>query len=112
MIAKKLEERLAKLAGGVAVIRVGAPSEAELKASQDAFHDAISATKAAVAEGIVPGGWVSLLRVIADIEKEEGQSEGDERTGLRVLRRALEAFSRKISEPPRSEAGAAFMPDM
>jgi chaperonin GroEL len=94
---EKLEERLAKLAGGVAVIRVGAPSEAELKARKDAFDDAISATKAAVAEGIVPGAGLSLLRAIEDVEKEEAKCEGDERTGLRVLRRALEAPSRQIA---------------
>ena len=62
---EKLQERLAKLAGGVAVIRVGAPSEAEMKAKKEALDDAISATKAAVAEGIVPGGGLALLRCVA-----------------------------------------------
>jgi chaperonin GroEL len=94
---EKLEERLAKLSGGVAVIRVGAPSEAELKTKKDAFDDAISATRAAVAEGIVPGAGLALLRVIENVEKEEAQCDGDERTGLRVLRRALEAPSRQIA---------------
>lgn len=94
---EKLQERLAKLAGGVAVVRVGAPSEAELKAKKEAFEDAISATKAAVAEGIVPGAGLALLRTVDAIQKEEGSCEGDERTGLRVLRRALEVPTRQIA---------------
>jgi chaperonin GroEL len=94
---EKLEERLAKLSGGVAVIRVGAPSEAELKVRKEAFEDAISATKAAVAEGVVPGAGLALLRVIDAVEKEESACDGDERTGLRVLKRALEAPSRQIA---------------
>jgi chaperonin GroEL len=94
---EKLEERLAKLSGGVAVIRVGAPSEAELKAKKDAFDDAISATKAAVAEGIVPGAGLSLLRVTGSLEREETKCQGDELTGMRVLRRALEAPTRQIA---------------
>ncbi len=68
---EKLQERLAKLSGGVAVIRVGAPSEAEMKSKKEALDDAISATKAAVAEGIVPGGGLALLRCIAVLEAEE-----------------------------------------
>ena len=67
---EKLEERLAKLTGGVAVIRVGAPSEAEMKNRREAFDDAISATKAAMAEGIVPGGGLALLRAIDAVERE------------------------------------------
>jgi chaperonin GroEL len=102
---EKLEERLAKLSGGVAVIRVGAPSEAELKARKDAFDDAINATKAAVAEGVVPGAGLSLLRIIQDVESEEARCEGDERTGLRVLRRALEAPSRQIAVNSGRDAG-------
>jgi chaperonin GroEL len=85
---EKLQERLAKLAGGVAVIRVGAPSEAEMKSRKEALDDAISATKAAVAEGIVPGGGLALLRAIPAVEAEEAQCQGDERTGLQILRRA------------------------
>jgi chaperonin GroEL len=95
---EKLQERLAKLAGGVAVIRVGAPSEAELKTRKDAFDDAISATKAAVAEGIVPGGGLALLRCIDSLEKEAARCEGDERTGILILRRALEAPARQIAQ--------------
>ena len=72
---EKLQERLAKLSGGVAVIRVGAPSEAEMKSKKEALDDAISATKAAVAEGIVPGGGLALLRCIAVLEAEEAKMQ-------------------------------------
>jgi len=95
---EKLQERLAKLAGGVAVIRVGAPTEAEMKARKDALDDAISATKAAIAEGMVPGGGLALLRAVPALLAEEGQAEGDERTGLQILRRALEMPARIIAE--------------
>jgi chaperonin GroEL len=95
---EKLEERLAKLSGGVAVVRVGAASEAELKARKDAFDDAINAAKAAVAEGIVPGGGLALLRVIDAVDREAVACEGDERTGLLILKRALEAPAREIAE--------------
>ncbi|WP_028079583.1 chaperonin GroEL [Solimonas soli] len=94
----KLRERLAKLAGGVAVIRVGAPSEAEMKAKKDALDDAISATKAAVAEGIVPGGGLAQLRASAAILPDEEKAVGDERTGMQILRRALEAPARAIAD--------------
>ncbi len=94
---EKLEERVAKLAGGVAVIRVGAPSEAEMKSKREALDDAISATKAAVAEGIVPGGGLALLRCIPAVLDEESQAAGDERTGIAILRRALEAPARQIA---------------
>jgi len=102
---EKLQERLAKLAGGVAVIRVGAPSESEMKSRKEALEDAISATKAAVAEGIVPGGGLALLRAIDAVEGEEGQCEGDERTGLQILRRALEAPTRQIAENSAVDGG-------
>jgi chaperonin GroEL len=94
---EKLEERLARLAGGVAVIHVGAPSEAELKNRKDAFDDAISSTKAAVEEGIVPGGGLTLLRLADALAAEEEGAEGDVKTGLGVLRRALEAPLRQIA---------------
>jgi len=94
---EKLEERLGKLAGGVAVIRVGAPTEAELKSRKEAFEDAISATKAAVAEGLVPGAGLPLLRCIAALEREEGATEGDERTGLGILKHALTVPTRQIA---------------
>ena len=102
---EKLQERLAKLAGGVAVIRVGAPSEAEMKSRKEALDDAISATKAAVAEGIVPGGGLALLRVIDAVAQEEAKTEGDERTGLQILRRALEIPTRQIAENSGVDGG-------
>jgi chaperonin GroEL len=102
---EKLQERLAKLAGGVAVIRVGAPSETEMKNRKDALDDAISATKAAMAEGIVPGGGLTLLRAVTAVEREEARCDGDERTGLRILARALEAPTRQIAENSAFDAG-------
>jgi chaperonin GroEL len=102
---EKLEERLAKLSGGVAVVRVGAPSEAEMKSRKEALEDAINATKAAVAEGIVPGGGLALLRAIEAVEREEAKAEGDERTGLQILRRALEAPTRQIAENSAVDGG-------
>jgi chaperonin GroEL len=102
---EKLEERLAKLAGGVAVIRVGAPSESEMKAKKDALDDAISATKAAVAEGIVPGGGLALLRCMDAVARVEEGSRGDERTGVQCLRRALEAPARQIAENSATDGG-------
>jgi chaperonin GroEL len=102
---EKLRERLAKLTGGVAVIRVGAPSEAEMKSLKEAFDDAINATKAAIAEGIVPGGGLALLRTICAVEKEERTAEGDEKTGLRILKRALEAPARQIAENSAVDGG-------
>jgi chaperonin GroEL len=102
---EKLQERLAKLSGGVAVIRVGAPTESEMKSKKEALDDAISATKAAVAEGIVPGGGLALLRCIAAIEEEEIKCEGDEKTGLQILKRALETPARQIAENSAVDAG-------
>ncbi|MFO1510160.1 MAG: chaperonin GroEL [Steroidobacteraceae bacterium] len=102
---EKLEERLAKLSGGVAVIHVGAPSEAEMRARKDALDDAIAATKAAVAEGIVPGGGLALLRTISAVTAEEGRCEGDERTGVQILARALEAPTRQIAENSAADGG-------
>ena len=95
---EKLQERLAKLSGGVAVIRAGAPTEAEMKARKDALDDAIAATKAAIAEGMVPGGGLALLRAVPAIQAEEAKAEGDERTGLQILRRALETPVRTIAD--------------
>lgn len=102
---EKLQERLARLSGGVAVIRVGAPSEAEMKARKDALDDAISATRAAIAEGIVPGGGLALLKAVPLIAAEEARHEGDTRTGLQILRRALEAPARLIAENSAVDAG-------
>ena len=102
---EKLEERLAKLAGGVAVVRVGAPTESEMKAKKEALDDAISATKAAVAEGIVPGGGLALLRCIEPVSDEESKCEGDEKTGIQILKRALEAPCRQIAENSSVDGG-------
>jgi chaperonin GroEL len=102
---EKLRERLAKLAGGVAVIRVGAPAEAEMKAKKEALDDAISATKAAVAEGIVPGGGLALLRSVTAVTEEEAKSDGDERTGVQLLKRALETPTRQIAENSAVDGG-------
>jgi chaperonin GroEL len=102
---EKLRERLAKLSGGVAVIRVGAPSEAEMKNLKEAFDDAISAAKAAITEGIVPGGGLALLRAIDAVEQQEESCKGDEQTGFRMLVRALEAPTRQIEENSGVDAG-------
>jgi chaperonin GroEL len=102
---EKLEERLARLSGGVAVIRVGAPSEAEMKSKKDALDDAIAATKAAVAEGIVPGGGLAHLRLVPALAAEEARCEGDERTGVLILKRALEAPARQIAENSAVDGG-------
>jgi len=103
-----LQERLAKLAGGVAVIHVGAATESELKSRKDAFEDSISATKAAIAEGVVPGGGVALLRAIDAVAEAETTADGDERTGLRVLRQALAEPARQIAVNSGIDAGVAI----
>jgi chaperonin GroEL len=102
---EKLRERLAKLAGGVAVVRVGAPSESEMKAKKEALDDAISATKAAVAEGIVAGGGLALLRCLQAVTNEEERSEGDEKTGVQILKRALSAPARQIADNSAVDGG-------
>jgi chaperonin GroEL len=102
---EKLQERLARLAGGVAVIRVGAPSESEMKSKKEALDDAISATKAAVEEGIVPGGGLALLRCVEPIGNEELACEGDEKTGVQILKRALETPTRQIAENSAVDGG-------
>lgn len=92
---EKLQERLAKLAGGVAVIYVGAPSEVEMKEKKDRVDDALSATRAAVAEGIVPGGGVAYIRSIDTLEGLKGEND-DETTGIHIIRRAIEEPLRQI----------------
>jgi chaperonin GroEL len=94
---EKLQERLAKLAGGVAVIYVGAASEVEMKTKKDLFEDALSATRAAVEEGIIPGGGVAYLRSLEKLEKFKGANE-DENTGIAIVKRALEEPLRQIVE--------------
>jgi chaperonin GroEL len=93
---EKLQERLAKLVGGVAVIKVGAATEVEQKLKQHKTEDALSATRAAIEEGIVPGGGVALIRAISALN--ELKLEGDELTGLNILRRALESPIRQIAQ--------------
>jgi chaperonin GroEL len=94
---EKLQERLAKLSGGVAVIYAGAASEVEMKEKKDRFDDALHATRAAIEEGIVPGGGVAFIRAIKAIEKLKGSNE-DENTGIQIIKRALEEPLRQIVE--------------
>ena len=93
---EKLQERLAKLSGGVAVIKVGAATEVELKEKKHRIEDAVSATRAAVEEGIVPGGGVTLIRAEAGLDKLD--LEGDEATGARIVRNALSEPARRIAQ--------------
>ncbi len=95
---EKLQERLAKLSGGVAVINAGAASETELKEKKLRLEDALNATKAAVEEGIVAGGGVSLIRAIAAVKAYADQQEGDVKTGAKIVERALEEPVRQIAE--------------
>ena len=92
---EKLQERLAKLAGGVAVLYIGAPSEVEMKEKKDRVDDALSATRAAIEEGIVPGGGVAYIRAISAIEDLKGDND-DETTGIQIVRRAIEEPLRQI----------------
>ena len=92
---EKLQERLAKLAGGVAVLHIGAPSEVEMKEKKDRVDDALSATRAAIAEGIVPGGGVAYIRCVKLLEDVKGSND-DETTGIQIIRRAIEEPLRQI----------------
>ncbi|MDR0713597.1 MAG: chaperonin GroEL [Bacteroidales bacterium] len=94
---EKLQERLAKLAGGVAVLHIGAATEVEMKEKKDRVNDALSATRAAVEEGIIPGGGVAYIRAIQSLENLKGDNE-DETTGIAIVRRALEEPLRQIVE--------------
>jgi chaperonin GroEL len=102
---EKLQERLAKLAGGVAVIKVGAATEIEQKAKQRKTENALNATKAAIEEGILPGGGVGLLRAQEALEKLEKELEGDEKTGVLILKKALEFPARQIAENSGFDGG-------
>ena len=93
---EKLQERLAKLAGGVAVLHVGAPSEVEMKEKKDRVDDALSATRAAIAEGIVPGGGVAYIRCLARLRNLKGAND-DEQTGIAIVERAIEEPLRQIA---------------
>ena len=94
---EKLQERLAKLAGGVAVIKVGAATEVEMKEKKLRIEDALAATKAAVEEGIVPGGGVALINTLPEVEKLVAETDGDERTGVQIVLKALEEPIRQIA---------------
>lgn len=94
---EKLQERLAKLAGGVAVLYVGAATEVEMKEKKDRVQDALSATRAAIAEGIIPGGGVAFVRCIEALEKMKGENE-DEQTGIAIIKRAIEEPARMIAQ--------------
>jgi chaperonin GroEL len=94
---EKLQERLAKLAGGVAVVNVGAATEIEMKEKKARVEDALQATRAAVEEGIVPGGGVALIRCIGALDKARGSARGDEKIGVDILRKALEEPLRQIA---------------
>lgn len=105
---EKLQERLAKLAGGVAVIRVGAPTEIEMKEKKDRVDDATHATRAAVEEGILPGGGVALVRAIPAAVKVASSLKGDEETGARIIAKCLSAPLRQISENAGYEGAIVF----
>lgn len=95
---EKLQERLAKLAGGVAVVKVGAATETELKEKKYRIEDALNATRAAVQEGFVPGGGTALVNVIPALDEVEAAATGDEATGIKIVKAALEAPVRQIAE--------------
>jgi chaperonin GroEL len=102
---EKLQERLAKLSGGVAVLKVGAATEVELKEKKHRIEDAVSTTKAAIEEGVVPGGGVALLRAQAAVQKVSEKLSGDEATGARMVARSLEAPLKQIAENAGMEGG-------
>jgi chaperonin GroEL len=103
---EKLQERLAKLSGGVAVIKIGAATETELKEKKHRVEDALSATRAAVEEGIVPGGGVALINAVSSLDAV--QAEGDVQTGVNILRRALEEPLRGIVSNAGMDGGVAM----
>ncbi|MCI8997478.1 MAG: chaperonin GroEL [Muribaculaceae bacterium] len=105
---EKLQERLAKLAGGVAVLHIGAPSEVEMKEKKDRVDDALSATRAAIAEGIVPGGGVAYIRCVKLLENVKGANE-DETTGVKIILRAIEEPLRQIVANSGDDEGAVVV---
>ncbi|MCF0219628.1 MAG: chaperonin GroEL, partial [Muribaculaceae bacterium] len=104
---EKLQERLAKIAGGVAVLHIGAPSEVEMKEKKDRVDDALSATRAAIAEGIVPGGGVAYIRCVDFLGELKGVND-DETTGIQIVKRAIEEPLRQIVENA-GEEGAVIV---
>ncbi len=109
---EKLQERLAKLVGGVAQIKIGAATETEMKEKKARVEDALHATKAAVEEGIVPGGGVALLRAMDDIEKMAKEHKGDVRTGIQIVLRALEEPTRQIIHNAGLDEAAVIVRDI
>jgi chaperonin GroEL len=105
---EKLQERLAKLTGGVAVLKVGAATEVELKEKKHRIEDAVSTTKAAIEEGVVPGGGVALVRSLAAVEAVTNSLEGDEATGARIVAHSLSAPLRQIAENAGLEGGVVI----
>jgi chaperonin GroEL len=105
---EKLQERLAKLTGGVAVLKVGAATEVELKEKKHRIEDAVSTTKAAIEEGVVPGGGVALVRSLAAVEGAADKLEGDEATGARLVAKALTAPLKQIAENAGLEGGVVI----
>jgi chaperonin GroEL len=105
---EKLQERLAKLTGGVAVLKVGAATEVELKEKKHRIEDAVSTTKAAIEEGVVPGGGVALVRSLAAVEGVAEKLEGDEATGARIVARSLTAPLKQIAENAGLEGGVVI----
>jgi len=95
---EKLQERLAKLTGGVAIVKAGAPTEAQMKERKDLLDDALHATRAAAAEGIVPGGGVIFLRALKEVEKARGKAKGDEKIGFDIVVRALQFPTAQIAD--------------
>lgn len=104
---EKLGERLAKLMGGVAVVKTGAPSESEMKSKKEALDDAINATEAAIDEGIVPGGGLGFLRSIPFLQEKERTLEGDRRRGMQILRRAVQMPAYQIAVNSGMDGGVA-----
>lgn len=104
---EKLQERLAKLAGGVAVLHIGAPSEVEMKEKKDRVDDALSATRAAIAEGIVPGGGVAYIRCVKELESLKGAND-DEETGIAIVKRAIEEPLRQIVQNAGGEGAVVI----
>jgi len=105
---EKLQERLAKLTGGVAVLKVGAATEVELKEKKHRIEDAVSTTKAAIEEGVVPGGGVALIRSIDSVEAVASSLTGDEATGARIVAHSLSAPLRQIAENAGMEGGVVI----
>ena len=105
---EKLQERLAKLTGGVAVLKVGAATEVELKEKKHRIEDAVSTTKAAIEEGVVPGGGVALLRSVDAVEARIAELDGDEATGAKIVAHALTAPLRQIAENAGMEGGVVI----